>query len=103
MAHGFGPFPAEVGVKIGKEIHKVLGLHPAGVVHPIRQIADQRLGLRTNVLPVDLHFTLRRAEQTGENLDKCGLAGAVGTKQTDDLARRQLQVHLVQRRDSAAV
>ena len=95
--HMASALTAEIGIEIRKEIDHILRFHPTGIVHPVGQVAHERLRLRADRLAVDRDGALRLAQQARQDLDERRFAGAVRPEQADDLARRKLQVDVVER------
>ena len=71
-----GAIAPEVGVKVCKQVDQVDGFHPVCVKHPVGQIADHGLALGADWEAGNLHGSLRRAEQTGQNLDERRFSGS---------------------------
>ena len=95
-AHVLGLGPVEIRVEISEKVRQVLGLHPVGKVHPVRQIADLALGVGAGLLAVNEQLAAGGLQQTAQQLDERCLAGTVGAQQSHNASPANGQIDLIQ-------
>ena len=99
--HLAGLVHVEVFVKVLHELQHLFDRHAVLEVVAFREIGDDALRFHTGLHAVDEDLAGGRLQQTAGQFDECGLSGAVGTEEPDDLAGGQFEVDPVQGLEAA--
>ena len=99
--HAFGGLPVEIGVEIAVEVQQLPRLHPRAERDAVGQIGYDGVRLRGRGLPVDQDLTARGLQQPHGELDERGFSAAVRAEQTDDAARFERKLDVVERHGSS--
>ena len=91
------PVSVKILIKVPEEVQQLRDLPLLTETGSVWQIGHQRLAIGADLLAADGDFSGGGGQQARRDFDKGGFAAAVGAKQADDFARRQLQIQAVQR------
>ena len=92
-----GPLAVKIRVEVREKVHELTHPRPLGQLQPLRHVRDGRLGLRPRRAAAYKYTARARLKEPVRQLDKRGLAAAVGAQQAHNVPRLHSEVDIFKR------